>query len=109
MKSRIMYIESKDASGDRGTAVIGRVTFSKSGRTVRYRDLELQRSGGQGIRGNHLDVATGLEYWVSGPKRNGQDRHWAGSGPVHIDADVADEYWREIRKCEPPKKALIAN
>jgi hypothetical protein len=28
---------------------------------------------------------------------NGQDRHWAGSGPLEIDSDVAEEYWRERR------------
>ena len=52
------------------------------------------------MRGNYVDVKTGVEYWVSGPKKNGGDRHWAGSGKVQIDADVVDEYWRDIRQCK---------
>lgn len=97
MKTRIMYIELKSGDGhnDRGPARIGRVTFSKTGKTIRYRDLELQLRNGR--CSNYNDVNTGDEYWVSGPKKNGQDRHWAGAGPVEIDEDVRDEYWREIR------------
>jgi hypothetical protein len=41
-----------------------------------------------------LDVKTGEEYWVSGVKKNGEDRHWAGKGPVHVDADAREEYER---------------
>ena len=95
MKSRIMYIELKDGHQDDGPARIGRVRFSRTGVTVYYRDLELERS--RGISANYRDVATGEGYWVSGCKRNGQDRHWAGGGPVHIDEDVRAEYWSEIR------------
>jgi hypothetical protein len=29
---------------------------------------------------------------VSGVKRDGSDRHWAGSGKIKIDANVVDEY-----------------
>jgi hypothetical protein len=36
MKTRIMYIEQKD-DGINGPARIGRVTFSKSGRSLYYR------------------------------------------------------------------------
>jgi hypothetical protein len=44
------------------------------------------------VSGNYVDVVTGEEFWVSGVKRDGNDRHWAGGGPVEIDADVFDEY-----------------
>ncbi len=99
MKTRIMYIELKSGDGhnDRGPAPIGRVTFSKTGKTIRYRDLERQSLRGYAFCANYYDVNTGAEYWVSGPKKNGQDRHWAGAGPVEIDEDVREEYWREIR------------
>jgi hypothetical protein len=98
-RSRIMYIELKSGSGhtDRGTARIGRVTFSKSGRSIYYRTLKLQSLKGAGICANYVDVETGDEYWVSGCKKNGQDRHWAGGGPVEIDEDVREEYWRDIK------------
>ena len=105
--TRIMYVECKSA-GDSGPARIGRVSFSKSGRTIRYRGLELIAIGGRGIRGNYMDVTTRIEYWVSGPKKNGEDRHWAGSGPIAIDEDIADEYWRVIRACDPPNNPLIS-
>jgi hypothetical protein len=106
--SRILYIECKTGGNDRGLAVIGRVAFSKTGKTIRYRDLELRSLGGQGISANYFDAKTGLQYWVSGPKKNGKDRHWAGGGPVHVDEDVAEEYWHTVRKCEPPKNPYVA-
>ena len=86
---RIMYIELKDGN-DSGAAWIGRVRTSKTGRTLYYRGRTLERR--QGIAGNHVDVNTGEEFWVSGIKRDGTDRHWAGSGPVEIDQDALDEY-----------------
>jgi hypothetical protein len=103
-----MYVECKSTKGDYGGARICRVSFSKTRRTIYYRGLELQSLKGRGISGNYYDVATGFEYWVSGPKRNGGDRHWAGGGVVRIDADVVDEYWREIRGCEPPANPFVA-
>ena len=39
------------------------------------------------------------EFWISGPKKAGGDRHpLEASGPVIIDDDVAEEYWNEIRQ-----------
>jgi len=102
-----MYIECKTDRNDRGGARIGRVSFSKTGRTIYYRGLVLRSLRGSGIGANYVNMSTGLEYWVSGPKKNGQDRHWAGGGPVAIDADVVDEYWREIRGCEPPENPFV--
>ena len=87
-----MYVELKTGYDDNGPAWIGRVKFSKTGTTIYYRDLTLQKIKGGGVSANYYDVETGDEYWVSGPKKNGQDRHWAGSGPVEIDPDVKDEY-----------------
>ena len=103
MKPRIMYIELKSHTGghnDNGPARIGRVTFSKTGKTIYYRDLKLEREN-CGC-GNHVDAETGDVYWVSGPKKNGQDRYqWAGER-VQIDEDVREEYWTEIRN-QPEK------
>ena len=102
-QTRILYIELKLGHGDSGPARIGRVRFSHSGRTLYYKDKQFRSCSGQGIAGNYYDVQTGEEYWISGPKKNGQDRHWAGSGPVEIDQDVAEEYWKDLRGCEPVK------
>jgi hypothetical protein len=106
--TRILYIECKSGEGHRGNARIGRVTFSKTGRTIRYDGLELRSLKGTGYSANHIDDATGLQYWVSGPKKNGKDRHWAGGGPVRIDEDVAEEYCRTIRCCQPPENPYLA-
>jgi hypothetical protein len=107
-RSRILYIECKSYRNDRGGARIVRATFSQTGRTIYYRGLVLQSCRGAGIGANYFDVRTGLEYWVSGPKRKGQDRHWAGGGKVWIDPDVADEYLQTIRQCPQPKQLLLA-
>jgi hypothetical protein len=97
MKTRIMYIEDK-SSALNGPARIGRVTFSKTGRTVRYLGREFQSLKGQGFKANYFDVATGDQFWISGPHRDGRDRLYGN--PLRddeIDADVWDEYWRTIR------------
>jgi len=103
-----MYIEPKSGHGVRGPARIGRVSFSATGKTIYYGGQSFQSCKGQGIGANYFDVETGDEYWISGPKKNGQDRHWAGGGDVHIDADIADEYRTTIRNCSPPKNPLLA-
>ena len=87
-----MYIEVKSGYNHNGPAWIGRVRFSKTGTTIYYRDLTLRRIKGGGASANYYDVESGDEYWVSGVKKNGEDRHWAGSGPVEIDPDVRSEY-----------------
>lgn len=93
-----MYIELKSGQGDRGPARIGCATFSKSGATIYYKGKSFQRIKGGGISGNYFDVETSEEYWISGVKKNGEDRHWAGSGAVEIDADVKQEYLALIGK-----------
>jgi len=93
---RIMYIEQK--AGDlQGAARIGRVTFSKTGRTLYYAGKKFQSLKGAGFKSNYCDVDTGDDYWISGPKRNGCDGLY-GYSPVEIDEDVREEYWREIRR-----------
>jgi hypothetical protein len=106
--TRIMYVECKASGDDRGRARICRVRFSKSGRTIYVGGLILQSCRGAGISGNYIDVNNGYEYWVSGPKKNGGDRHWAGGGEVRVESDVIDEYWREIRGREPPENPFVA-
>lgn len=99
MKPRIMYIELKTHGGghnDNGPAWISRVTFSKTGKTIYWRNKELQRWHCSTC-GNYIDAETDDEYWISGPKKNGQDRYsWAGGG-TRIDPDVREEYWTDIR------------
>lgn len=95
-KTRIMYIEDKSGGLD-GPARIGRVTFSKSGRSISYRGRTFQSLSGRGFKANYFDVETGEHFWISGPKRDGNDRLYGGSKPVEVDEDVSKEYWRDIR------------
>lgn len=111
MKPRIMYIELKThpvGHNDRGPARIGRATFSKTGRTIYYRGLKLQR-GRPTSCGNYYDADSGDEYWVSGPKKNGEDRYpWGKAAPVEIDEDVREEYWTTIRNQPERKDQAVA-
>lgn len=96
MQSRIMYIEDKSA-GLSGAARIGRVTFSKTGKTLLYRGARFQSLKGQGFKANYFDVETGEEFWISGCRRDGADRLYGERLPVQIDEDVREEYWASIR------------
>jgi hypothetical protein len=95
--SRIMYIEDK-SRGLTGPARIGRVTFSKTGRTIYYRGRGFQKLGGHGFKANYFEVETGAHFWISGPRRDGRDRLYSGGAPVQIDDEVREEYWTEIRR-----------
>jgi len=55
-------------------------------------------SKSKGYKTNHLDTENHEEYWISGPRRDGQDRLYVSNIPVEIDEDVREEYWTEIRK-----------
>jgi len=96
----LRYIELKTGYADNGPAWIARVSLSKSGRTVYFNGKALKRATGGGIEGNHFDIRTSDEYWVSGVKKNGLDRHWAGSGNVDIEVSAVPEYLKEIGAAE---------
>ena len=81
-KSRIMYIESK-AESLNGPARIGRVTFSKTGLTLYYEGRTFKK---------FFDVETHDEYWIFGPRRDGEDRLYVSDIPVEIEEDVREEY-----------------
>ena len=91
-----MYIECK-AGALTGEARIGRVTSSKTGRTLYYRGQTFQSLKGAGFKSNYFAVDTGDDYWISGPKRRGGDRMYGSALPVEIDEDVRSEYWRDVR------------
>lgn len=94
-KTRIMYIEDK-SGGLNGPARIGRVTFSKTGRSVHYGGRTFQKM--KGYKANYFDVDTGDEFWISGPRKDGRDRLYDGTTmPVEIDDDISTEYWRDTR------------
>lgn len=97
-RTRIMYIEDKSGGLD-NAGRIGRVTFSKTGRTIRYGGREFQSLGGRGFKANYADVETGEEFWISGPRRDGADGLYGRiTQPQDVDDDVAEAYWRDIRR-----------
>lgn len=95
-RSRIMYIECK-AGGLTGDARIGRVFFSKTGRTLYYDGKSFQSLKGAGFKSNYFEVDSRDEYWISGPKKDGSDRLYGERLPIVVDGDVAEEYWTKIR------------
>jgi hypothetical protein len=88
----LRYVELKTGHGDNGPAWIARVVPSRSGRTLYFNGRALKRETGGGIAGNHVDLESGDEYWVSDVKKNGHDRHWAGGGVVLIEQSAVPEY-----------------
>jgi hypothetical protein len=87
----IRYIELKTGYNDNGPAWIGRVQLSRSGQTVYFDGKAFKRRAGRGSA-NHYDIETREAYWISGIKKDGRDRHWAGSGKITIEASAVNEY-----------------
>jgi len=79
-----------------GPARIGRVTFSKTGKTVYFDGKTFNRS--IGFKSNYICEETGESYWISGPKKRGGDSLYATNIATQIDDDVREEYWTVIRK-----------
>ncbi|WP_341904735.1 hypothetical protein [Fluviicola taffensis] len=96
MTKEIKYIELKSGFSDNGPAWIAEVEFSKSGQTVYFNDMALKKLKNTGINSNHFDIETGDEYWISGVKRNGQDRHWAGGGKIMLDEEIVADYLKLV-------------
>lgn len=92
-KTRIMYIEDK-SDGIVGDARIGRVTFSKTGKSLYYQGKSFYKFSG--FKTNYIEAETNKRYWISGCKKDGTDALYPNK--VEIDEDVKVEYWTEIRK-----------
>src|SRR5690606_38351773 len=90
METRLMYIELKYDYSDNGLAWVGLVTFSRTKTTIYFNNKVFKKS--RGARSNFYDIETGHGYWISGIKKNGEDRHWAGNGKILIDKKVIDDY-----------------
>jgi|SRR3989339_568534 len=100
MKSQIMYIELKSGQSDKGPAWIGKVEFSKTGKTIYFNGLAFKKMTGTAFAysdsSNYYDLENREGYWISGVKKNGQDRHWAGGGKIMIDEGIIEEYLRLV-------------
>ncbi len=92
----LKYIELKTGYSDDGPAWVGFVKQSKSGKTIYFNGKAFARS--KGNSGNHIDIETREEYWISNVKKNGADRHWAGKGNIKIEAGAINDYLKQIGK-----------
>jgi hypothetical protein len=90
MKSRLMYVELKTNHSDDGPAWIGKAFFSKTGRLLYFNGLAFAKGSRSG--GNYYEVLNVDYYWISGIKKEGTNRHWAGGGKIQIDKDAIEEY-----------------
>ena len=101
-----MYIERKE-EGLSGPARIGRVSFSKTGRTLYYDGRSFRRC--VGYKYNCREEGTDARYWISGPRRDGRDRLYQEAKPVEIDDDARVEYWTAIRRSPERAHERVAN
>lgn len=90
MIRELMYIELKTGYSDNGPAWIGFVMTSKTKKTIYFNDRAFQKYNG--IGSNYYDIESGDEYWISGIKARGSNRHWAGNGKIMIDSRAVEQY-----------------
>ena len=93
----------KSGFSDNGTAWIGLVSFSKSGKTIYFDGKAFQSLNGMGINGNYFDLESGDEYWISGVKKDMSDRHKFGGGKIYVEKRILSKYLQTIGKTELPK------
>lgn len=102
-KRQLMYIELKTGYSDNGPAWISNIIFSKSGRTIYFNGKALKRID-RGISGNYYDLESGDEYWISGVKKRGTNRHWAGSGKIKLDVNAVNDFLQHTGQLEVDNK-----
>ncbi len=109
MRPQLAYIELKSGYNGNGPAWIAMIEFSKTGQTVYINNKALKRLKAGGVNANHYDIETGDEYWVSGVKQNGADRHWAGHGKIMIDKRVINDYlhYTNQKQLDPAKFEVV--
>lgn len=105
MKDQLMYVERKRGHNHDDLAWIGRVKFSRTGRTAYFNGQSFKHLG----KGDYFEPESGDAYWISGIKKNGEDRHWAGHGKIMIDKEVVTEYLQHIQtdKLNPNKFEIV--
>ena len=64
---------------------------------------EARRNCPQGRQANYYNVESGMWYWVSKCRKDGNDALYPAT--IEIDEDVREEYWTDIRK-QPANKHL---
>jgi hypothetical protein len=70
-----MYIELKSGYEHDGPAWIGQAKFSRTGTTIYFNNRVFKKFRTSQFSANYYDLETEEEYWISGVKKNGKDRH----------------------------------
>lgn len=105
MQPQLRYIELKTGHAHNGPAWIARVEFSKSGKTVYF--------NGKALKGNAhgicFDIESGEEYWISGLKKRGSNRHVFGNGKVMVDREAVPEIleFYEVTALDPKQFVVV--
>jgi hypothetical protein len=99
MRTDIKYVEQK-TDGLRGIGRITRVEHSKTGKTLYLEGRKLAPLAGFAFKANYYDEETFEEFWISNPRRDGNDSLFPAT--ISIDDDVREQYWLEIR-CDPSR------
>ena len=85
-QTQVKYIEQKTEGTQslyhKGPAFIAEVSFSNSGQTIYFDGKTFKRIKGGGTYGNYRCLEDENEYWISGVKRRGSNRHRYGSGSI---------------------------
>jgi hypothetical protein len=102
----LRYIELKTGYDDNGPAWIGRVKLSRSGQTIYFNGKAFKRAGSPGT---YVDLETRELYWISGVKKRGTNRHWAGSGRITIEARAVAEYLELAGESELDRSRFIVS
>jgi hypothetical protein len=105
----LKYIEIKPGFNDNGPAWIARVKASKSGRTIYFNGMALKRAVGGMISGIYYNLDSHDEYWISGVKKRGTNRHWAGSSRIIVEAASVQELLTELNVCSLDTKQFIVS
>ena len=69
MRNKLVYVEAGTGAAHNGPAWIGKAYFSKSGKSAYFNGMALS-----GARGWTTEKFTNKPYWISGVKKNGEDR-----------------------------------
>lgn len=95
-ETRIMFVERRD--GPRTEAAsIGRVSFSKSEKTLYYRGMSLQSVRTKGGKAIYEDLISGDSYVVAAARKDGTDVRECSGVTVEIDENAREEYWNSVR------------
>ena len=101
MKTDIVYVEIETGTNHNGKAWIGKCFYSKTGQTIYFNGNIYRKS--KGSSSNYFDIESGNRFWISGVKKDGNDRHKFGKGIIEIDQSIVEEYLKKITETELPK------